>query len=66
MAYVYGMRLRGFAPGCQPKDGFMGLFDLADVLFDGKKYWDVLEYNRKLSEKELADYELDYLGKVVI
>jgi hypothetical protein len=54
--YRYGMRLRGFSPGCQPKDGFVKRED------DKKgKYHDVLIYNRKLSEKEMVDYELDYL-----
>ena len=66
MAYVYGMRLRGFAPGCQPKDGLIGLVDYADVIVDTKRYHDCIAYKRRLTEKEVADYELDYLGKVVV
>lgn len=63
MTYYYGMRLRGFAPGCQPKDGLIGT---QDVLPRGTfaKYHDVLKYSRPLTEKELADYELDFLTKV--
>lgn len=57
LAYMYGMRLRGFSPGCQPKDGFIDRQD-----DDTGKYYDILIYNRPLTEKEVAEYELDYLG----
>lgn len=56
--YIYGMRLRGFSPGCQPKEGFLYRED--DV---SGKYQDVIAYDRKLSDKEVSDYELDYLGE---
>lgn len=56
--YKYGMRLRGFSPGAQPKEGFIDRED--DPLGD---YWDILIYNRKLTEKECSDYDLDSLGK---
>jgi len=52
--YAYGMRLRGFSPGCQPKDGFVERCDLPD-----SKYYDILIYDRPLTEKEMRDYELD-------
>jgi len=52
--YKYGMRLRGFSPGCQPKDGLVRRED--DVT---GKYYDVLVYSRELTNKELHDYELD-------
>ena len=56
-AHKYGMRLRGFSPGCQPLDG------LIDVRDDKTgKYHDILYYSRELTEKETANYELDYLG----
>lgn len=54
-AHKYGMRLRGFSPGCQPMDGFV------DVR-PSKIYHDVLYYNRLLTDKERETYELDYLG----
>ena len=54
--YFYGMRLRGFSIGTQPKNG---LIRREDSFSD--RYHDILVYNRKLTEKELADYELDYL-----
>lgn len=56
--YTYGMRLRGFSPGCQPKEGFVERRDDISGL-----YYDVLVYDRKLTKKELDDYELDYIGE---
>lgn len=55
--YVYGMRLRGFSPGCQPMEGLLEWRDAT-----GTKYYDLLVYNRKLTDKECRDYELDYVG----
>lgn len=55
--HAYGMRLRGFSPGCQPKEGFVRRVDSED-----KKYYDVLLYNRKLTFEEQKYYALDYLG----
>lgn len=53
--YVYGMRLRGFSPGCQPMDGL-------DAVMEGnRKYYNILIYHRKLKEQEVRDYELDRL-----
>lgn len=56
MNYRYGMRLRGFAPMCQPKEGFVERQDDSTG-----RYYDILVYNRELTEKELRDYELDRL-----
>lgn len=58
---AYGMRLRGFSPGCQPKEGFVRRLDSED-----KKYYDVLLYNRPLTREEIRDYDLDYIGLRVI
>lgn len=55
--YYYGMRLRGFSPGCQPMDGFV----LRCVDLHDERYYDILLYDRKLTEKELRDYELDFM-----
>ena len=56
--YKYGMRLRPFSIGCQPKDGFVEREDDPTG-----KYWDVIIYDRPLTEKELEDYELDNLNE---
>ena len=56
-AYLYGMRLRGFSPGCQPREGPVERRDDPTEL-----YHDLLVYDRKLTEDEEKQYELDYLG----
>ena len=53
--YVYGMRLRGFSPGCQPMKGLVGTMEGIG------RYHCVLIYNRELTDKEIRDYELDRL-----
>lgn len=55
--YRYGMRLRGFSPFCQPMQG------LREVKEGFGRYWNVLEYRRKLTAAEMRDYELDELGE---
>lgn len=59
MMFLYGMRLRGFSPGCQPKNGLVERQD--DVT---GKYYDILVYNRELTEDELENYELDFIGRL--
>ena len=61
LTYIYGMRLRGYSPGCQPKDGLIMRLDDRTG-----KYYDKLAYDRKLTEKEVSNYELDYLGELPI
>lgn len=56
MRYFYGMRLRGFSPGCQPMQGFVERQD-----DPSGKYYDVLVYDHQLSDAEVRDYELDPL-----
>lgn len=57
--YLYGMRLRGFSPMCQPMDG---LIKRKDDWCRGR-YHDILVYDRKLTDKELEDYELDFIDE---
>lgn len=52
--YKYGMRLRGFSPGCQPMRGLLWREDDITGL-----YWDIIVYDRHLTDEELRDYELD-------
>ena len=54
--FIYGMRLRGFSLGCQPMKGFVERLDDTTG-----KYYDLIVYNRQLSDKELSDYELDFI-----
>lgn len=61
--YYYGMRLRGFSIDCQPMEGLIGAVDMG-CLRPKIPYHDVLCYNRRLTKKELEDYELDYMYEV--
>ena len=62
--YVYGMRLRPFSIGCQPKEGFVERRDSSTAWY-GSEYWDYIVYDRKLSDAEIWHYSLDYLGEEV-
>lgn len=54
--YFYGMRLRGFSHGCQPMNGLVDHYpDMSG------KYYDVLVYDRQLTDEEVKNYELDEL-----
>ena len=59
LMYKYGMRLRGFAPGCQPMIGLVRREDDPTG-----KYYDILIYSRPLNDQEQDVFELDYLGEV--
>ena len=56
IVFQYGMRNRGFSPGCQPA-GVIARED--DVLGE---YHDVIVYERPLTTEEMKNYELDYIG----
>lgn len=57
--YKYGMRLRGFAPMCQPMEGFIERQD-----DPSGRYYDILVYERRLTIKEINEYELDMIGVI--
>jgi hypothetical protein len=60
--YYYGMRLRGYSIGCQPRDGLDHREDdTKGFRQNGRRYHDILVYNRQLSEKELFAYDLDFI-----
>lgn len=51
--FSYGMRLRGYSPGCQPK----GVLRREDDTTG--RYHDIIVYDRQLSADEIRDYELE-------
>ena len=56
--YKYGMRLRGFSLGCQPRENFYQRID--DTT---NKYYDIIIYTQLLTLQQTISYELDYLGE---
>jgi hypothetical protein len=53
--FLYGMKLRGFSPGCQPMDDLIDWKDCEP----GEKYHSILLYSRQLTEDEVKNYELE-------
>lgn len=53
--FYYGMRLRGYSPGAQPK----GVLRREDDTTG--RYHDIIVYDRRLSADEIRDYELEEL-----
>ena len=51
--FYYGMRLRGYSPGAQPK----GVLRREDDTTG--RYHDIIVYDRRLSADEIRDYELE-------
>lgn len=54
MRYYYGMKYRGFSPGAQPKKGLIGRIENNET-----EYYDVIDYDRKLTDEEISNYELE-------
>lgn len=57
MRYAYGMKMRGFSPGCQPIDGFLERRN-----DPSGRFYDILIYDRELPSGAPAYYDLVYLG----
>lgn len=60
--FRYGMRRRAFGYGNQPQTGFYLVDRNMDIF---RKYFDILVYQRRLTEDECNVFELDFLGEVV-
>lgn len=54
--YKYGMRIRGFSIGCQPEGVVRRLDDQSG------RFWDIIVYDRELTEEEIRHYSLTYIG----
>ena len=55
--YIYGMWLRGASPGAQSKEG------LVEIEKGDDRYRAVITYSRRLTNREQATYDLDYIGE---
>ena len=53
--YYYGMRLRPYGLGCQPK----GMIGVAED--PSRKYWNILCYAEKLTDEQIDAYDLEQL-----
>ena len=60
--FRYGMKRRAFGFGNQHESGFY-VVDRNLELF--KKYFDIIVYQRRLTEDECRVFDLEFLGEVV-
>ena len=60
--FRYGMKKHGYGHGNQPLTGFY-VVDRNFEIF--RKYFDIIVYQRKLTETECHHFDLDFLGEVV-
>ena len=52
--YNYGMKLRGFSIGCQPKD----VIEWKDTDKAETGFYSIITYDRELTPEEVANYDL--------
>lgn len=55
--YRYGMKRRPYGIGCQPSKGLILAY--GEYPRFGKMYFSILVYDRKLTKKEIDEYELE-------
>lgn len=58
--HTYYTKMRPPGPGCQPSDGLQEVKDYGTRkrVADGISVWGEVNYNRQLTDNEIADYEL--------
>ena len=56
--YPYHCLMRPPMPGAVPKDGLSYVDFREGKLLDGRHHWGTAVYTRKLTRKEIDDYEL--------
>ena len=58
--YVYGMRLRPAGIGAQPN----GFVEIQEPSAEQKRYWDIVVYERRLTDDECFVYFMDLLDVI--
>ncbi len=61
--FFYGMRTRGYSLGAQPEEGFVQCLQKKQ---GAKEFYDVIVYNRPLTEDEKTNYSLTPLNACII
>lgn len=62
--YLYGMRLRGVGPGCQPKEGLLNVY--YGSRYGTREYHNLISYSRRLTKEEEEQYELDFINETEV
>lgn len=68
--YLYGMRVRPFMPLTYPKKGFEKCLEEKEITEEikvncDKKYFDILQYNEKLDESTLIDFQMNFIMEIL-
>ena len=58
----YALLMRPPMPGAMTKNGLLECRDIKGNTPSGHPAWGWAEYNRKLTDKEISDYELEYIS----
>lgn len=58
----YALLMRPPMPGAMPREGLMECREISGTTPGGHHAWGWAEYNRRLTEKEISDYELEYIS----
>ena len=62
----YALLMRPPVPGAVPRDGLLETKEIEGTAPSGHHAWGWAEYNRFLSEREKADYDLEYVHSAEI
>ena len=57
----YGLTMRPPMPGALPKKGLLETKAIEGYAPDGRHCWGWADYDRKLTDEEVRDYELTYI-----
>ena len=57
--WIYRCRMRPPSPGAVPMDGLINCDFTEKISLQGNHYWGTVTYNRRLTKKEVAEYELE-------
>lgn len=65
LLYRYGTLLRPAGPGAVPREGLHAVEE-GIVMPHGRPYWSIVDYERSLTEEEVKQYELEFIGCVEV
>lgn len=57
----YAFLMRPPMPGAMPREGLIECMEIRGSAPSGHSAWGWADYNRRLTDKEINDYELEYV-----
>lgn len=62
MVVRYAFLMRPPMPGAMPREGLIECKEIHGIAPSGHRAWGWADYSRRLTEKEVQDYELEYVS----